>query len=55
MVDSRGLSGAARFLNISRSIIQSGMAGIGIRRGSIELLREALSTQRKAALQGEEK
>ena len=40
-----GLAGAARELGLSRSVISSVAAGIIVRRGSLELVRDALRRQ----------
>jgi hypothetical protein len=42
VVRARGVVGAARFLGLSRGTVERGLAGIGIRPGSIALVRLAL-------------
>ena len=49
IVEENGLSKAARLLNISRGVISSTCGGIGVRRGSLEMLREALLKHRGGA------
>ncbi len=48
IVEKEGLNATAIKLAISRGVISSAVAGIPIRRGSIELLREALGKYRGA-------
>lgn len=43
LVKAHGLAATARLLDISRGVIASLVGGIGVRRGSVELVREALS------------
>lgn len=50
LVSEQGLNAIARALSISRGVVSSALAGIEVRRGSIEMLREALTTYRKAAV-----
>lgn len=45
LVDSQGLAAAARTLGLSRGVVASSAGGIGVRRGSLELIREALAAQ----------
>ena len=49
IVDKLGLNAAARTLNLSRGVISSAIAGIAVRRGSIELVRESLAAYSKGA------
>jgi DNA-binding phage protein len=43
IVRARGVVGAARFLGLSRGTIERALAGIGVRPGTIALVRLALS------------
>jgi hypothetical protein len=45
LVEKHGLAGAARLLDVSRGVVASAAGGLGVRRGSIELLRNALKNQ----------
>ncbi|MES2179832.1 MAG: hypothetical protein V4550_18370 [Gemmatimonadota bacterium] len=47
IVDEIGLPAATRELGLSRSVVTSALAGLDVRRGSLELIRDAL-TRRKA-------
>lgn len=47
LVQQRGVAGAARMLGVSRGVVASAAGGIGVRRGSLELVREALAARRE--------
>jgi hypothetical protein len=47
IVEKHGLEGAARLLNISRGVVSSAVGAIGVRRGSIELIRDALAAHKR--------
>lgn len=49
IIAKHGLAAAARIIDISRGVVSSASAGIGIRRGSIELIREALGKYSESA------
>jgi len=48
IVEQLGVSGAARLLGVSRSVVAAAAGGIGVRRGSLELVRGALESQRQS-------
>jgi hypothetical protein len=48
LVSKEGLNAAARMLGMSRGVVSSAVGGIEVRRGSIEMLREAIATSRRA-------
>jgi hypothetical protein len=52
LVDKHGLAETTRLLKISRGVVMAAVAGIGVRRGSLELVRDALAAQRGAPVAG---
>lgn len=48
IVDESGLYGAAKLLNLSRGVVSSAVGGIGVRKGSVELVRAALAAWRQS-------
>lgn len=46
LIATHGLTATARMLNVSRGVVSSAVAGITVRRGSIELIRDALESKR---------
>lgn len=44
LVEEHGVAGAARLLGLSRSVVASAAGGLGVRRGSLELVKDALAT-----------
>jgi len=46
LVDAHGLNTVVNLLEVSRGVISSALAGVGVRRGSLALLRSALAAQR---------
>ncbi len=53
LVEVRGVSGTARLLGLSRGVVSAAAGGISIRRGSIELVREALASYRRNVTEAE--
>jgi len=49
LVTEHGLAATARLLGVSRGVVSSAVAEIGVRRGSYELLRDALARQAGSA------
>lgn len=47
LVDEHGLHGVSKLLDISRGVVSSAVAGIPIRRGSIEMLKIVLGKHRE--------
>ena len=47
IVDEAGLATAVKDLGLSRSVISSALAGLDVRRGSLELIRDALARAAK--------
>ena len=47
LVDEHGLHGTSKLLDISRGVVSSAVAGIPIRRGSIEMLKIVLGKHRE--------
>jgi len=52
LVEDEGLAQVARTLNLSRGVVSAAVAGIGVRRGSIELVRDALAARARAQAEG---
>lgn len=52
LVDKHGLAGTTRMLKISRGVVVAAVAGLGVRRGSLELVRDALAANRATASAG---
>jgi hypothetical protein len=48
LVQADGLSATARQLGVGRGIVAAAVGGIQVRRGSIEMLRNAIRTRRRA-------
>jgi hypothetical protein len=48
LVDQKGVAGAARQLDVSRSVVVQAAGNFGVRKGSLEMLREALAKHREA-------
>lgn len=49
LVQKDGLHATAKNLGLSRGVISSAIGGISVRRGSIEMVRDALAQHREAA------
>lgn len=47
LVTAHGLAGAARVLGLSRGVVSAALAGTGLRKGSVELLSDALKRKVK--------
>ncbi len=47
LVDEHGLHGVSKLLDISRGVVSSAVAGIPIRRGSIEMLKIVIGKHRE--------
>lgn len=47
LVNQSDLARAARALGVSRGVVSSAVAGIGVRKGSLEQLRDALAKKLK--------
>lgn len=48
IVSEQGLAAVARALKVSRGVVSAAAGGIGVRRGSLEMLRDALKRLDKA-------
>lgn len=48
IIDKHTLAGASRLLNLTRPVLAAAAAGCGIRRGSINLVREAMNSYEAA-------
>lgn len=47
LVDEHGVAGVARMLGLSRSVVTAAAGGIGVRQGSVELVRKALAAHQE--------